>query len=68
VAEASGVGEGLDASLLGTTERTTGETQATYNGWPLYSYAGDAAPGDTTGQGVGGVWFALDASGAALES
>jgi len=68
VAEASEVGEGLDASLLGTTERTTGETQATYNGWPLYSYAGDATPGDTTGQGVGGVWFALDASGAAIES
>jgi predicted lipoprotein with Yx(FWY)xxD motif len=66
VAEVTGVGEGLDASLLGTTERTTGERQATYGGWPLYGYAGDVAPGDTTGQGVGGVWFAIDATGAAI--
>ncbi len=67
VAEVADVGDGLDAALLGTTERTTGETQATYNGWPLYSFSGDATPGDTNGQGVGGIWFAIDASGAAIE-
>lgn len=43
------VGEGLDASLLGTTERTDGATQVTYGGWPLYYWVKDEAPGDTTG-------------------
>jgi predicted lipoprotein with Yx(FWY)xxD motif len=33
--------------------------QMTYNGWPLYYYIKDKAPGDTTGQGVGGTWFVV---------
>jgi len=41
---------------FGITERTDGTTQVTYNGWPLYFFINDAAPGDTTGQSVGGVW------------
>ena len=35
---------------------------AAYGFWglmPLYFYASDANPGDTTGQGVGGVWFVV---------
>ena len=31
--------------------------QVTYNGWPLYYWYKDTAPGDTTGQDVGDVWF-----------
>jgi predicted lipoprotein with Yx(FWY)xxD motif len=58
-----GVGDQLDASLLGTTERTDGSTQATYNGWPLYYYAADAGPGDVNGQGVGDVWYLVGADG-----
>lgn len=50
-------GEGVDSSLLGVIERPDGSTQATYDGWPLYSYSRDLAPGDTNGQGVNGVWF-----------
>jgi predicted lipoprotein with Yx(FWY)xxD motif len=57
------VGEGLDASLLGTTERTDGTVQVTYNGWPLYYYEKDKAPGDVTGQDVGGVWYVVSAEG-----
>ena len=38
------------------TERTDGTSQITYNGQPLYLWAGDAEPGDMTGDGVGGVW------------
>ena len=56
-------GEGLDASLLGTTERTDGTVQVTYNGWPLYYYEKDKAPGDVTGQDVGGVWYVVSAEG-----
>src|SRR6266436_5358061 len=33
--------------------------QVEYNGHPLYTYSGDSAPGQTNGQGVGGVWFAV---------
>jgi predicted lipoprotein with Yx(FWY)xxD motif len=61
-------GEGVDASLLGTTTRKDGSTQVTYNGWPLYYYEKDKAPGDVTGQDVGGVWFVLSAAGDKVES
>ena len=40
-----------------TTTRADGGVQLTYGGWPLYGWARDAAPGDTTGQGVGGNWW-----------
>lgn len=33
--------------------------QVEYNGHPLYSYSGDSAPGQTNGQGFGGIWFAV---------
>ena len=65
--EVSDVGEGLDASLLGTTERTTGETQATYNGWPLYTFGGDPGPGLTNGQGIGDSWYVIDATGTPVD-
>ena len=39
----------------------------TVDGWPLYFFSGDATPGDTTGQGVGGVWFVVGADGAAID-
>ncbi|QDC08189.1 hypothetical protein FHY55_02530 [Oceanicola sp. D3] len=38
------------------TERRDGTRQVTYNGQPLYLWAGDSAPGEMTGDGVGGVW------------
>ena len=58
-------GDGVDASLLGTIERADGAMQVTYDGHPLYSYAADKEPGDTVGQGVGDVWFAVTPSGEA---
>ena len=61
-------GDGVDASLLGTVEHPDAGTQVTYNGWPLYLFAGDSEPGDTNGQGQGGVWYALDPTGNAVES
>jgi predicted lipoprotein with Yx(FWY)xxD motif len=43
----------------GTTERTDGTLQVTYNGWPLYYYKDDAAIGDATGEGKGDVWHVV---------
>jgi predicted lipoprotein with Yx(FWY)xxD motif len=36
--------------------------QVEYNGHPLYTYSGDTGPGQTTGEGVGGVWHACTPS------
>lgn len=60
-------GEGVESAMLGTITRDDGTTQVTYNGWPLYYYAGDAAPGDITGQGVNDVWFLVTTAGTAIE-
>jgi predicted lipoprotein with Yx(FWY)xxD motif len=53
---------------LGTITRSDGTTQATYNGHPLYTYAGDTAPGQAKGNGLnvsGGVWYEVPVSGSA---
>ncbi len=31
--------------------------QLTYNGWPLYTFSGDKRPGETSGEGIAGLWF-----------
>jgi predicted lipoprotein with Yx(FWY)xxD motif len=60
---------GVRASLLGTTRRSDGTTQVTYHGHPLYHFAADHKPGQTTGQGVtgfGAPWHVLAPSGKAI--
>jgi hypothetical protein len=40
--------------------------QATYDGHPLYTYAGDTAPGQAKGNDLnasGGLWYEMTASG-----
>jgi predicted lipoprotein with Yx(FWY)xxD motif len=59
-------GTGVQASLLGTTQRTDGTTQLTYNKWPLYLWVNDSQPGQATGQGLnnlGGLWYVLSPQG-----
>jgi predicted lipoprotein with Yx(FWY)xxD motif len=51
---------------FGTIKRANGQTQATYDGHPLYTYAGDTAPGQVTGNGLnasGALWWAVTPSG-----
>jgi predicted lipoprotein with Yx(FWY)xxD motif len=51
------VGSGVKLTgKLGTITRPGGIVQATYDGYPLYTYTGDAATGETSGNDVGGVW------------
>jgi len=47
------------AGKLGAVKDATGVMQATYNGYALYTYSGDMASGDTSGNGVGGVWHVI---------
>jgi predicted lipoprotein with Yx(FWY)xxD motif len=54
-----GVGKGLDKSLLGIG----GGGQVVYNDHLLYLFSGDAAAGETNGNGVGGVWHAVGSDG-----
>jgi predicted lipoprotein with Yx(FWY)xxD motif len=62
---------GARADLLGTLRRTDGTTQLTYKGHPLYYFARDAKPGDTTGQGLnqfGASWYALTPGGGTIDT
>jgi predicted lipoprotein with Yx(FWY)xxD motif len=63
------VGAGLKASLLGTTMRSNGTRQVTYNRHPLYTFALDKRAGQTTGEGTsnfGAKWYAVSAKGRAV--
>jgi predicted lipoprotein with Yx(FWY)xxD motif len=61
----SAAGSGLPGKV-GTIRRTDGSQQLTYNGHPLYTYAGDSAPGQASGNNLninGGLWRQVPASG-----
>jgi predicted lipoprotein with Yx(FWY)xxD motif len=63
-------GSGVKASLLGTTKRSDGTLEVTYAGHPLYTYAGDTGPGQTTGQALpqfGAPWYVVGADGKAIK-
>ncbi|MEW1646630.1 MULTISPECIES: SCO0930 family lipoprotein [unclassified Streptomyces] len=48
--------------LMGFT-RPDGVKQMTVNCWPIYTFSGDTAAGQTNGQGVGGTWYAVSPEG-----
>lgn len=62
-------GPGVKPSLIGTTRRSNGSRQVTYNGHPLYTYALDKRVGQTKGEGnfaFGAKWYAVTARGTAV--
>jgi predicted lipoprotein with Yx(FWY)xxD motif len=63
-------GTGVKSSLLGTTKRSDGKLEVTYNGHPLYYFAGDTAPGKTAGQGTDGFgaeWYVVGTNGKKID-
>lgn len=58
--EGVAVKDGLKVEDFATITRADGQKQTTYKGMPLYYFAGDKNPGDTTGQGVKDVWYVVN--------
>ena len=61
---------GVSSAKLGTTRRSDGTTEVVCNGHPLYTFAGDSSPGETTGEGnegFGAEWDVVSASGNKIE-
>jgi predicted lipoprotein with Yx(FWY)xxD motif len=56
------LGAGVDSSKVSAAPLADGRKIVTYDGMPLYYYASDTKAGDTTGQGVDGVWFVVTPS------
>lgn len=58
---------GVSSAKLGTTKRSNGATQVTYNGHPLYRFIMDHnKPGSTAGEGLnafGAVWKGVGTNG-----
>jgi predicted lipoprotein with Yx(FWY)xxD motif len=64
VAGSSAAGPGVTGRAA-TIRRSDGSTQATYNGHPLYTYVGDTAPGQASGNNLnlnGGLWHEVTVS------
>jgi predicted lipoprotein with Yx(FWY)xxD motif len=57
------VGDDVDGALLGTADLADGRQIVTYNQMPLYYWAGDTKPGNSSGQNVNEVWFVVSPLG-----
>ena len=47
----------LSGKLTAVTDANGNQVE--YNGHPLYTFASDSGPGQTNGEGVGGIWFVV---------
>lgn len=66
--ETQGTAQG---ALVGSETGASGGHILTYHGWPLYTFSGDTAAGQATGEGVasfGGTWYVLSAAGNLVKS
>ncbi|WP_214316689.1 COG4315 family predicted lipoprotein [Nonomuraea sediminis] len=62
--------EGAKVDQVSMVARKDGTMQVTYGGHPVYTYADDKKPGDTTGQEkneFGAEWYAVKTNGQAME-
>lgn len=57
------LGPGVDDSKIGTALMADGTKIVTYNHMPLYYFIKDTKLGETSGQGVGSVWYVLSPDG-----
>ena len=57
----------IDSAKVGSLTRDDGNVQVTLNGWPLYLFAQDKAPGDIKGEGVNGKWSVVGADAKPLK-
>lgn len=57
-------GAGVSGTFTTFVRTDDGTTQVAYDGHPLYYFVGDTKAGVTNGQGIGGVWFVADVTGA----
>ena len=58
---------GLDPQVFSVVEGADEIYQLKAGDWPLYTFSGDAAAGDTNGQGQGDVWFVVAPDGTLIE-
>ena len=68
---AAQAGSGIQASLLSTEKDASGGVYVTYGGWPLYTFTGDTANGQATGEGVTdqwGTWYVLGVDGQPIKT
>jgi predicted lipoprotein with Yx(FWY)xxD motif len=61
-------GPGITKSKLGTIKRPDGRTQVTYAGLTLYRYSGDSKAGQTNGEGIQNIWYAIGPNGKLVKS
>jgi len=57
------LGSGVDDSKVGTALLADGTKIVTYNHMPLYYFIKDTQAGQTSGQGVGSVWYVVSPDG-----
>ena len=60
---------GMTPAVSGITAKITEiatSQQIVVNGRPIYTFAGDSKPGDTNGQGIGGIWYVVSPAGVEL--
>jgi len=70
-ATTTSTGTGVNRSLLGTTKRKDGTSEVTYDGHPLYFYAGDSSAGAVNGQGLnqfGAKWYLVAPNGKKIDN